>query len=88
MSQPTIESILQEQRLFPPPADLAAQAEIKSAEEYEQLYAKAEADPQAFWAELAEKELDWFEKWDTVLDWQPPLPSGLSAASSTSPITV
>lgn len=72
MSQPTIESILQEQRLFPPPADLAAQAEIKSAEEYEQLYAKAEADPQAFWAELAEKELDWFEKWDTVLDWQPP----------------
>lgn len=72
MSQPTIESILQEQRLFPPPADLAAQAEIKSAEEYEQLYAKAEADPQAFWAELAEQELDWFEKWDTVLDWQPP----------------
>lgn len=72
MSQPTIESILQEQRLFQPPADLAAQAEIKSAEEYEQLYAKAEADPQAFWAELAEKELDWFEKWDTVLDWQPP----------------
>lgn len=72
MSQPTIESILQEQRLFQPPADLAAQAEIKSAEEYKQLYAKAEADPQAFWAELAEKELDWFEKWDTVLDWQPP----------------
>lgn len=72
MSQPTIESILQEQRLFSPPTDLAAQAEIKSLAEYEQLYAQAEADPQAFWAELAEKELDWFEKWDTVLDWQPP----------------
>ena len=72
MSQPTIESILQEQRLFPPPTDLAAQAEIKSLDEYEQLYAKAEADPQAFWAELADKELDWFEKWHTVLDWQPP----------------
>lgn len=72
MSQPTIESILQEQRLFPPPTDLAAQADIKSLDEYEQLYAKAEADPQAFWAELAEQELDWFEKWHTVLDWQPP----------------
>lgn len=72
MSQPTIESILHEQRLFPPPADLAAQAEIKSTDEYEQLYAKAAADPEAFWAELAEKELDWFEQWDTVLDWQPP----------------
>jgi len=72
MSQPTIESILQEQRLFPPPTELAAQAEIKSLDAYEQLYAKAAEDPQAFWAELAEQELDWFEKWDTVLDWQPP----------------
>ncbi|NET49620.1 MAG: hypothetical protein F6K09_13050, partial [Merismopedia sp. SIO2A8] len=29
------------------------------------------ADPAAFWAELAESELHWFQKWDTVLDWQP-----------------
>lgn len=41
-------------------------------EMYRQLYDKAKADPQAFWAELAETELHWFEKWDTVLDWQPP----------------
>ncbi|TAF01151.1 MAG: acetate--CoA ligase [Oscillatoriales cyanobacterium] len=27
---------------------------------------------QAFWAELATQELDWFQNWDTVLDWQPP----------------
>ncbi|MFN5924495.1 MAG: acetate--CoA ligase, partial [Pseudanabaena sp.] len=25
-----------------------------------------------FWAELGYKELHWFEKWNTVLDWQPP----------------
>ena len=72
MSQPAIESILQEKRLFPPPAEFSQQAHIKSLEEYQQLYDKAAADPQGFWAELAEKELDWFQTWDNVLDWQPP----------------
>ncbi|NJO50517.1 MAG: acetyl-coenzyme A synthetase, partial [Leptolyngbyaceae cyanobacterium RM2_2_4] len=72
MSESTIESILQEKRLFNPPAAFSQQAHIKSLEEYEQLYQRAEADPEKFWAELAQKELHWFEKWDTVLDWQPP----------------
>jgi len=73
MSQPTIESILQENRTFAPPAELAANAEIKSLDEYQALYDRAAADPTAFWAELAETELDWFQKWDTALDWQPPV---------------
>ena len=72
MSQATIESILQEKRLFNPPAELASKAVIGSMEEYRQLYERAAADPCAFWGELAEKELHWFQKWDKVLDWQPP----------------
>ena len=72
MSQDTIESILQEKRLFQPPAEFSQKAHIKSLEEYQALYDKAKADPQAFWAELATQELDWFQKWDAVLDWQPP----------------
>lgn len=72
MSQDTIESILQEKRLFQPPAEFSEKAHIKSLEEYQALYDKAKADPQAFWAELATQELDWFQKWDAVLDWQPP----------------
>jgi hypothetical protein len=72
MSQDTIESILQEKRLFQPPAEFSEKAHIKSLEEYQALYDKAKADPQAFWAELAAQELDWFQNWDTVLDWQPP----------------
>jgi acetyl-CoA synthetase len=72
MTNLTIESILQEKRLFPPPAEFSQQAHIQSSAEYEQLYAKAEADPEGFWAELAEQELHWFQQWDTVLDWQPP----------------
>ena len=72
MSQDTIESILHEKRLFQPPAEFSEKAHIKSLEEYQALYDKAKADPQAFWAELASQELDWFQNWDTVLDWQPP----------------
>ena len=72
MSQPTIESVLQEKRLFEPSAEFSQAAHIKSLAEYQQIYDRAKADPATFWAELAEQELYWFEKWYTVLDWQPP----------------
>lgn len=72
MSQPAIESILTEKRLFTPSAEFSEHALIKSRSEYQQLYDQAATDPEGFWAELAEKELHWFGKWDKVLDWQPP----------------
>jgi acetyl-CoA synthetase len=72
MSKPgSIESILNEHRLFPPPKEFAENAGIKSFEEYERLYDEAAADPDAFWATQAE-DLDWFKKWDTVLEWNEP----------------
>ncbi|MEL7053535.1 MAG: acetate--CoA ligase [Cyanobacteria bacterium J06588_5] len=72
MADSTIESVLQEQRVFEPPAEFSKNARIPSMEAYQKLYDEAAADPAAFWAKLAEQELNWFEKWDTVLDWQPP----------------
>jgi acetyl-CoA synthetase len=72
MSHATIESVLHEKRLFSPSPEFSQQARIKSLEDYERLYERAKADPEAFWAELAEQELHWFQKWDQVLDWQPP----------------
>ncbi|TVQ45182.1 MAG: acetate--CoA ligase [Gloeocapsa sp. DLM2.Bin57] len=72
MSQPTIESILQEKRLFNPPAEFAARAQVKSFTDYQQLYEQAKADPVGFWEKLAKEELHWLQPWDTVLDWQPP----------------
>jgi acetyl-CoA synthetase len=68
----TIESILKEKRLFPPASAFAQKARIQSLEAYSALYEKAKADPEGFWGELAEQELHWFQKWDQVLDWQPP----------------
>ncbi len=67
----TIESVLNESRLFPPPEAFKAQAHINGMEEYERLYAEAEADPESYWAKHAES-LHWFQKWDQVLEWNLP----------------
>ena len=66
-----IESILHEERVFPPPPEFAAKAHVKSFEEYEKLYDEAAKDVPAFWAKQAET-LDWYEKWHTVLEWNEP----------------
>ena len=48
---------------FDPPAEFRARALLKDPAVYEQ----AARDPEAWWVEQAER-LDWFQKWDTVLD--------------------
>jgi acetyl-CoA synthetase len=70
MSQ-NIESLLQESRVFDPPADFAEAARVKSRQEYDRIRREAAADPEGYWAGVA-GELDWFRKWTTVLDWKPP----------------
>jgi acetyl-CoA synthetase len=74
MSSPAttnITSVLKETRLFPPPADFAARALIKSQAEYERLWQRAHDDPGSFWAEQAES-LTWFQRWQQVLVWKEP----------------
>ena len=69
---PTIESVLQEQRIFAPPAELAASARIGSLAAYRALCSKADRDPDGFWGDLARSQLHWFEPFDSVLDWSDP----------------
>ncbi|MAH39225.1 MAG: acetyl-coenzyme A synthetase, partial [Dehalococcoidales bacterium] len=38
---------------------------------YTEMYRRSLEEPEAFWAEQAQK-LDWFKTWDRVLEWQPP----------------
>jgi acetyl-CoA synthetase len=73
MSSPTtnITSVLKETRTFAPTAEFVAQANVKGAAEYEALWKRAADQPEAFWAEQAES-LDWFKKWDKVLEWNAP----------------
>jgi acetyl-CoA synthetase len=58
--------------VFPPPAAFAAQAHVRSLEEYRDLCARAEQRPEEFWGQLAESELAWFEKWSHPFEWDPP----------------
>ncbi len=62
----SIENLSQENRLFPPSPEFAAQANAKP-----DLYAHADKDRLAFWEEQA-RELTWDKPWDRVLEWNSP----------------
>jgi acetyl-CoA synthetase len=63
MSEETLSNLSTETRSFEPPAELAANANVKA-----DAYAAADADRLAFWAEQANR-LDWAEPFTQVLDW-------------------
>ncbi|MGH9347668.1 MAG: acetate--CoA ligase [Vicinamibacterales bacterium] len=62
-----IADLLQEDRTFAPPEAFRAAAHVRD----EEVYARAERDPEAFWAGFA-SELEWFSPWSRVLEWNPP----------------
>jgi acetyl-CoA synthetase len=68
-SDDKITSLLKEGRLFDPPAEGQDTAWIKSLDEYKAAYQRSMDDPESFWAERADQLVDWFEKWDKVLEW-------------------
>ena len=50
----SITSVLQETRVFPPPAEFASKAHIGSLAQYEALWNRAKDDPEGFWGEQAQ----------------------------------
>ncbi len=69
MAKENIEVLSTEKRTFPPSKEFSQKAHIKSMKEYEQLYKRSVDDPEKFWAEMAEKNLTWYKKWDKVLEY-------------------
>jgi acetyl-CoA synthetase len=67
MSDKNIQSILQEERTFAPPAAFTARARIKPAD-LESLRRRAREDHVGFWAELAARELKWQVPFTRALD--------------------
>jgi acetyl-CoA synthetase len=63
-----IESLLAEDRTFPPAESFTEHALVRDRAVYED----ADADPEAFWAKQAGDLLDWYEPWHTVLEWDRP----------------
>ena len=62
-----IDSVMQEDRLFPPSEEFKSKAVINSMEQYQQLYDAAANDLEGFWDGIAKKDLHWFEPYETVL---------------------
>ena len=61
-----LDTLLSEQRRFPPPPAFVSQANATQA-----LYDAGSRDREAFWAEQA-RALDWMRPWDRVLEWTLP----------------
>ncbi len=64
----TIESVLQETRVFPPAADFVKQANISGMEAYKALCAEADRDFEGFWGRLAKENVLWHKPFTRVLD--------------------
>ena len=62
-----IETLLDEQRSFPPPEGWRARAWVRDTA----IYERARQDRESYWADWA-KELEWIKPWSRVLEWKPP----------------
>jgi acetyl-CoA synthetase len=67
MAQKDIQSVLQEDRVFPPSKAFVEHATLKAAE-LQRMYDKAASDYVGFWADLAVAEIDWKQPFTVPLD--------------------
>jgi acetyl-CoA synthetase len=58
----------QEVRMFMPPADFVAKANVSGMAAYEKLCAEAASDYQGFWGRLGRENLEWHKPFTSVLD--------------------
>jgi acetyl-CoA synthetase len=63
-----IQSVMQETRIFPPPAAFAKDAAIPSMEAYNALVQQAQDDYEGFWGKLAREHIAWHKPFTKVLN--------------------
>lgn len=68
MNEESIQSILQEERFFPPSAEFSAKALIPNRAALDSLVQAANEDFEGFWAAQAKAEITWHKPFETVLD--------------------
>lgn len=67
LPEEVLSDLLVEERRFEAPSEFRLQANVQE----ERTYQTAKADPEKFWEGFAE-ELEWYRRWDKVLEWNPP----------------
>ena len=68
MATKTIESVLHENRVFPPSEAFVRQANVSGMDAYRKLCAEAEKDLPGFWGRLAKEHVLWHKPFSKVLD--------------------
>jgi len=61
-----MKSMMVENRVFNPSPEFVSKARIKSLDEYKEMYRRSVESPNEFWAQMAEENLTWFKKWESV----------------------
>jgi len=62
----SVSSLMTEDRVFAPSPEFVEQATINSREMRDEMYQKSIEQPDEFWGQMAEENISWFKKWDTV----------------------
>lgn len=65
----SVDSVMNEKRLFPPSDAFASKARISGMEAYQTLYDKAAENTEEFWASQAREQLHWFKPFTKTLSW-------------------
>ncbi|MFN3158818.1 MAG: acetate--CoA ligase [Rubinisphaera brasiliensis] len=68
----SIESVMHEERRFPPPAEFTPRVSFKTEAEYQQAWDRAKDDPAGFWGELANEHLTWNEPFKETMSGEMP----------------
>ncbi|MCL2336822.1 MAG: acetate--CoA ligase, partial [Firmicutes bacterium] len=62
----SVQNLMTENRLFHPTQKFIEQARVGSSQQRNDMYRKSLEQPEEFWAEMAEQNVDWFKKWDAI----------------------
>ena len=63
---------MSQETIYPSNRDFIKNAHVSGMDAYLALSAHAREKPEEFWAEIAEREVHWFQKWSHVFEWNPP----------------
>lgn len=66
LTETYIDNLMVNESILSPSDEFSFNANIKSRHERDRMYRRSIEEPESFWAEMAEKYLDWFQKWDAV----------------------
>ena len=67
-----LDTVMLENRKFPPPEQFAAQSRVHSMERYQELYQSSVDNIEAFWDGRGKQLLHWFKPFEKVLQWEEP----------------